>query len=125
MDNRKTILVVDDTSANLQFCKGILASNYDVRLAKSGKAALGALERIHPDVVLLDIEMPDMTGFEVMEEMNKIASLEKPHVIFVTSHATAKLVEKALGLGAVDYIVKPFHPDVLLAKVKNALDTAN
>ncbi|MCL1808956.1 MAG: response regulator [Clostridiales bacterium] len=121
MENRKTVLVVDDTSVNLQFCKGILGSKYDVRLAKSGKTALSALERIQPDVILLDIEMPDMTGFEFMEEMKKNADLSSIPVIFVTSHATEKLVEKALGLGAVDYVVKPFLPDILLAKVKNAL----
>jgi len=118
MENRKIILVADDASANLQFCKGILSSKYDVRLVKSGKTALSALERIHPDVVLLDIEMPDMTGFEVMGEMKKNDGLKDIPVIFVTSHATEKLVDKALGLGAVDYVVKPFLPDTLLDKVK-------
>ena len=121
MDNRTIILAVDDSAANLQFIKGILSAEYDVRLVKSGKLALSALERIRPQLVLLDIEMPEMTGFEVMEEMCKNTILAKIPVIFVTSHATESIVAKALKLGAVNYVVKPFFPDVLLAKIKGAL----
>ena len=121
MENRKIILVVDDSSANLQLCKGLLDNEYDVRLAKSGKMALAALTRVRPDVILLDIEMPDMTGFEVLETINKDPDNKNIPVIFVTSHASEKLVIKAVGHGASDYIVKPFPPDLLRAKVKNAL----
>ena len=120
-DNKKIILVVDDSSSNLQLCKGLLSDEYDVRLAKSGKMALAALARIRPDIILLDIEMPDMTGFEVMDELQKDAGLQHVPVIFVTSHASEQLVEKAVGLGAADYVVKPFAPDVLRAKLRSAL----
>ena len=125
MENRRTILVVDDSSANLQLCKGLLCNEYDVRLAKSGKMALAALVRVHPDVILLDIEMPDMTGFEVMDEINKDPELKSIPVIFVTSHASKQLVTKAAGYGAVDYVVKPFAPAILNAKIRSALNTNN
>jgi len=123
MENRRTILVVDDSSANLQLCKGLLCNEYDVRLAKSGKMALAALARVRPDIILLDIEMPDMTGFEVMEEINKDPNLKSIPVIFVTSHASKQLVTKAADYGAVDYVVKPFVPAVLNAKLKNVVNT--
>ena len=121
MEARKTVLVVDDSAANLQLCRGLLGDLYDVRLAKSGELALIALKRTSPDIVLLDIEMPDMSGFEVIDEMNKSPELKDIPVIFVTSHASEKLVVKAVGHGAVDYIVKPFAPTVLYEKVDNAL----
>ena len=120
-ENRKVILVVDDSSANLQLCKGLLSGEYDVRLAKSGKMALAALSRVRPDAILLDIEMPDMTGFEVMSEIKGNIGLKSIPVIFVTSHASEKLINKAMGNGAVDYLVKPFISDVLFAKISNAL----
>ena len=121
MENQKIILVVDDSSANLQLCKGLLSDEYDVRLAKSGKMTLAALARVRPDLILLDIEMPDITGFEVMNEINKNPQLTGIPVIFVTSHASEKLITKAVDHGAVDYIVKPFIPDILHAKIKSVL----
>ena len=121
--DKMIILVVDDSPANLQLCRGLLNNEFDVRLAKSGKMALEALERFRPDVILLDIEMPDMSGFEVMDEINKKKELNRIPVIFVTSHATEKLVAKAMRSGAVNYIVKPFEADLLRAKIQAALKT--
>ncbi|MCL2122084.1 MAG: response regulator [Clostridiales bacterium] len=125
MENRNIILVVDDSSANLEMCKGLLSAEYDVRLAKSGKMALSALQKIHPDIILLDIEMPDMTGFEVMEEINKNPEMDGVSVLFLTSHASERLVSKAVEQGAVDYIVKPFSPEVLRSKIKGAIQAQN
>ena len=119
--NRKVILAVDDSSANLQLCKGLLSSEYDVRLAKSGTMALAALERIHADIVLLDIEMPDMTGFEVINKMKENLKLRKIPVIFVTSHASSMLAAQAMEHGAVDYIEKPYVSDVLFSKIESVL----
>jgi len=121
MDNRKIILVVDDSSANLQLCRGLLSGDFDVRLAKSGTLALDALAKLRPDVILLDIEMPDMSGFEVMTEINMRPELENVPVIFVTSHATEKLVVKAVQHGVVDYLVKPFEAELLRSKIQAAL----
>jgi len=121
MDQRAIILVVDDASANLQLCKGLLGDKFDVRLAKSGTMALEALKKFHPDIVLLDIEMPDMSGFEVKTEMNKNPDFKEIPVIFVTSHATEQLVVKAVEHGAVDYVVKPFDANVLREKIEGIL----
>ena len=121
MDNRAIILVVDDAPANLQLCKGLLGNEFDVRLAKSGKMALEALEKFQPDIILLDIEMPDMSGFEVKSALNKNPDSKEIPVIFVTSHATEQLVAKAVEHGAVDYVVKPFDANVLRTKIQNVL----
>ena len=121
MDKRAIILVVDDSAANLQLCKGLLSDTFDVRLAKSGKAALTALENIRPDIILLDIEMPEMSGFEVMSEMNEKTDFKDIPVIFVTSHATERLVAKAVEHGAIGYVVKPFDANVLCTKIQEAL----
>ncbi|MCL2623433.1 MAG: response regulator [Planctomycetaceae bacterium] len=121
MDKTPIILAVDDASANLTLCRGILCDEYDVRLAKSGRMALAALSKMRPDVILLDIEMPDMSGFEVMEAINKKADYSDIPVIFVTSHATEKLVVKAVEHGAFSYIVKPFDAEVLHEKIRLAL----
>jgi len=122
MENRAIILVVDDASANLQLCKGLLGDKYDVRLAKSGKMALEALKKFQPDIILLDIEMPDMSGFDVKSEMNINPDFKDIPVIFVTSHATEKLVKKAVESGAVDYVVKPFDANALRTKIQGALN---
>ena len=122
MDKRALVLVVDDAAPTLRLCVGLLGEQYDVRLAKSGKMAMVALKRMRPDVILLDIEMPDMTGFEIMLEIKKDPSLKDIPVIFVTSHANEKLVVKAAEYGAVDYVVKPFNPDALRRKIQKAVN---
>ena len=121
MDKRAIILVVDDATANLELCKGLLGNEFDVRLAKSGKMAMKSLERIRPDIILLDIEMPIMSGFDVMNEINNNPDYNDIPVIFVTSHATEKLVLKAVEHGIADYVVKPFEATVLRAKIRGVL----
>ena len=114
-------MVIDDSSANLQLCKGLLDEEYDVRLAKSGRIALETLDRLRPDLILLDIEMPEMSGFEVLDMINRDRNLQDIPVIFVTSHASEDLVVKAVEHGAANYIVKPFKADILRARIENAL----
>lgn len=121
MNKRAIILVVDDASANLAMCKGLLSNEYEVHLARSGRLALKAMEKIRPDVILLDIEMPEMSGFDVMDAFNKDPDFHDIPVIFVTSHATDILVKKAFDYGVADYVVKPFDATVLRAKILSAL----
>jgi putative two-component system response regulator len=121
MDQRTVILVVDDSSTCLHLCQGVLSDEFDVRLAKSGAIALKALSRMYPDVILLDIEMPDMSGFEVMEKIRRTPDLKNIPVIFLTSHATTDFVAKAAEYGAVDYVAKPFDAGLLRTKIHNAL----
>jgi CheY-like chemotaxis protein len=121
-DNRKIILAVDDMSMNLRTIKVNLEKFFDVRLAKSGELALSVLKSTRVDLILLDIEMPVMSGFEVLEFIKKLPELKDIPVIFVTSHVSTELITKALKSGATDYVMKPFEPDVLLRKVYAALN---
>jgi CheY-like chemotaxis protein len=121
-DNRKIVLAVDDMSMNLRTIKVNLEKFFDVRLAKSGELALSVLKSTRVDLILLDIEMPMMSGFEVLEFIKKLPDLKDIPVIFVTSHVSTELITKALKSGAIDYIMKPFEPDVLLRKVYAALN---
>jgi putative two-component system response regulator len=120
--NRKIILAVDDMSMNLRTIKVNLEKLFDVRLAKSGELALSILKNTRVDLILLDIEMPDMSGFEVLGFIKKLPNLKDIPVIFVTSHVSTELITRAMKSGAVDYIMKPFDPDVLVRKVYAALN---
>jgi putative two-component system response regulator len=117
MSEFKVILAGDDMSMNLRTRKVIREGKYAIRLAKSGELALEILKGVKVDLVLMDIEMPGMTGFEVVDAMRKIPGCEKIPVVFITSHATPDLIVAAYEHGAGDYIVKPINPDVLLNKV--------
>jgi CheY-like chemotaxis protein len=123
--NKKIILAVDDMSMNLRTIKVNLDKFFDVRLAKSGELALAVLKSTRVDLILLDIEMPDMSGFEVLELIKKLPGLKDVPVIFVTAHASTELITKALKSGARDYVMKPFEPDVLMRKVYAALNGVN
>ncbi|MCL2775275.1 MAG: response regulator [Oscillospiraceae bacterium] len=119
---KKIILVIDDSFANLQLCRGLLRGEYDVRLAKSGEMALNVLANVKPDIILLDIMMPDMSGFEFIREIGEDAELRAIPVIFVTAHVTGEYLSDAASCGAANYVVKPFAADVLRAKIQNALN---
>lgn len=119
--HRKIILAVDDTQTNLQVIQSVLGGKFEMRLAKSGNMAMMALDRITPDLILLDIEMPGMSGFDLLEEIRSKPRLKKIPIIFVTSHNSQDFVIKAVQQGAKDYITKPFDPELLLKKVHKAL----
>ncbi|WP_304543498.1 HD domain-containing phosphohydrolase [Sulfurimonas microaerophilic] len=117
---QKKILVVDDESTNLHFLNVILGNDYDVYLSDNASKAIESAQSIHPDLILLDIRMPDKNGFEVAEYLNKELELEIP-IIFVSGSNEVESVKKALSLGAYDYIVKPFASSIIQAKVKSTL----
>jgi CheY-like chemotaxis protein len=112
-------------SMNLRTIKVNLDKFFDVRLAKSGELALSILKNTRVDLILLDIEMPDMSGFEVLEFIKKLPELKDIPVIFVTSHVSTELITRAMKSGVKDYIMKPFEPEVLLRKVYAALNGVN
>ncbi|MDR1532736.1 MAG: response regulator [Clostridiales bacterium] len=122
--DKKIILAVDDTPSSLQIVHSALGREFDVRLAKSGSAAMSVLERVKADLILLDIEMPGISGFDIMDLLANKPQLSGIPVIFVTSHATESFVKEAAQKGAADYIVKPFAPDVLRNKAYRALGMA-
>jgi len=116
----KTILIIDDTVANLDIL-GELLKQYDVIDAISGEDALCALEDIKVDLILLDIVMPNMDGFEVCQKLKSNQTTKDIPVMFITAQTDEYSIEKAYDMGGIDYITKPFKPKELLARVKREL----
>lgn len=115
---KPTVLVVDDTPENLQLMNGLLRGHYKVRLANSGALALElALQAPQPDLILLDIMMPDLDGHEVCIRLKADPATQDIPVIFLT--ALSQEIDQRRGFldGCVDYITKPFCPDIVLARV--------
>ena len=123
MDESKgTILVVDDTPANLQLLESILQEKgYAVRAAISGQMALKAVRHQPPDIILLDINMPAMNGYEVCRELKSDPLLAEIPVIFVSAAVDTADKLKAFEEGGVDYVTKPFQPLEVLARVETHL----
>ena len=117
-ENKTDILVVDDTPANLKLLTSILsANNYKVRPASSGMIALRSIEAKIPDLILLDIRMPDMDGFEVCKKLKENEySMDIP-VIFISAMDDVRDKVKAFNVGGIDYVTKPFEPEEVLARI--------
>ncbi|QOY52404.1 diguanylate cyclase [Candidatus Sulfurimonas baltica] len=120
-DNKKTILIVDDTETNIDILLELLGDEYDVMVSLDGKSALEIVNEDDIDLILLDIMMPDMDGYEVCEILKANAKSANIPVIFITAKTDEASIEKAYDVGAVDYITKPFKPRELLARVKTQL----
>lgn len=119
--NSFSILVVDDDRSNLDVLTHILKSQYTVQVAKSGISALKRARELQPDLILLDIVMPDMNGFEVLAELKGSDETRHIPVIFITGLTQSEDEEKGFLLGAVDYIVKPFKTAIVKARVRTHL----
>ncbi len=122
------ILVVDDTPANIQAVAGILkGQGYQLTVATSGHQALELLERSRPDLVLLDVVMPEMDGFETCRRLKASTAWREIPVIFLTARSEVEDIVKGFEVGAVDYVAKPFNAAELLARVNThlALDRLN
>jgi len=121
-DARATILVVDDTADNLTLMGGLLDDLYKVKLANNGQRALkiAAADRA-PDLILLDIMMPDIDGYEVCRQLKADSRTRDVPVIFLTAKSETQDEEKGFALGAVDYITKPINPSIVLSRVRAQL----
>ena len=118
LESKPSILVVDDTPANLTLMTGLLQDDYQVRAATSGEKALKiAFSDNPPDLILLDIMMPEMDGHEVCRRLKADEKAREIPVIFLTAMSEAEDEEKGLKLGAVDYITKPVSPPIALARI--------
>ncbi|MEO5629199.1 MAG: hybrid sensor histidine kinase/response regulator [Thermomonas sp.] len=116
--NTGTILVVDDQAANVRVVGTLLGRvGYTVMAAHSGPEALAAVAERTPDLILLDMMMPGMDGFELLAALREIDSLRKVPVVFLTAAQDRDLLLRAFEAGAVDYVTKPFMPEELLARV--------
>jgi CheY-like chemotaxis protein len=118
---RKVILAVDDIIPSLKATGKILESTFDVCLAKSAKMASKILKTNKVDLILLDIEMPEVSGFEYMEQLRQTPQYRDIPVIFVSSHATKEFFTQAISSGAKDFIVKPVSSNILIGKIQAAL----
>jgi putative two-component system response regulator len=121
-ETKPTVLVVDDTPDNLTLMSELLMDRYRVRVANSGERALKiATSQDAPDLILLDIMMPDMDGYEVCRRLKMEAATRDIPVVFLTAKGTVEDEERGLALGAVDYITKPISPPIVLARVATQL----
>ncbi len=119
---KNSILIVEDCKENINGLRAILDDMYEVYVAINGKAALDLLGRLKPDLILLDIGLPDIDGFEVLREIKKMEGGDTLPVIFITGETDVFDEEYGLRMGAVDYIRKPYVPSVLKVKVKNSIE---
>ncbi|GIU50943.1 MULTISPECIES: response regulator [Shewanella] len=118
---KATILAVDDTATNIEVVKGVLSQDYLIQAALSGKVALKIIEKRKPDLILLDVMMPEMDGYEVCKTLKSNEETQDIPVIFLTAKVQEEDETKGLALGAVDYITKPISPAILKERVKNHL----
>ena len=116
------ILAVDDTETNIDLLLDALGDDFDVRVAMNGQEALEDIQEEPPDLVLLDIMMPEMDGYEVCEKLKADDSTMDIPVIFLTAMNKDLDEAKGLSLGAVDYVTKPFNPELVKARVRNQLE---
>lgn len=121
ISERARILVVDDEPANLKVIREVLANDYRLSFAKSGELALQLIENEPPKLILLDIMMPAMSGFEVCKVLKANPKTAHIPVIFVTALSHEQDESEGFALGAVDYITKPISPAIVRARVKNHL----
>jgi putative two-component system response regulator len=118
----KTIFVVDDSYTNLLTAKNALESRYNVVTMQSAVKMTALLEKITPDLILLDIEMPEMDGFDALRFLKSGPLYAEIPVIFLTAYTDAAIETRGFELGVVDFISKPFSPPVLLNRIKTHLD---
>jgi signal transduction histidine kinase len=121
-DNKGNILIVDDTPENLQVLSATLSERgYKVRGVIKGSMAIRAARSAPPDLILLDIKMPDMTGYEVCEQLKADPQTSEVPIIFISALDEVLDKVKAFKIGGVDYITKPFQVEEVLARVENQL----
>ena len=118
MDEKPCVLIVDDETANIRLLSHTLKPTYTVISAVNGKDAITAAEKFLPDIILLDIVMPGMDGYEVITALKSSEKTKHIPVIFLTSKNDPESETEGLNYGAVDYIFKPFSQSLLLKRVE-------
>ena len=120
---KPTILVVDDMTTTLLLLHDLLKDTYEVKIAKSGTKALEILESPNDiDLILLDIEMPDINGYDVCKRIKNNETIKNIPIIFITGRTSQEDEEYGLNLGAINYITKPFNKAIVKLRIKNYLD---
>lgn len=119
------ILVIDDNIMNLKFVEQALKPQYKVTLLTSGMQTMEFLSKNTPDLILLDIKMPKINGYEIFKIIKSIDRFKNMPIIFLTALNNVEIELKCLKLGAVDFITKPFVPELMLSRIKTHLELAN
>jgi len=125
VNDKNSVLIVDDERANISILKDLLKSDYTVYAACNGEDALEAAREFTPDVILLDVLMADMDGYEVIAQLQKEEATWNIPVIFVTGLDNTGEEEKGLNAGAADYIRKPFNSSIVKLRVRNQINIVN
>jgi putative two-component system response regulator len=120
-NGRQIIFLVDDNMTNLTTGKTMLREHYDIFSIPSGAKLFKILEKLTPDLILLDIEMPEMNGYEAIKKLKEEKKTREIPVIFLTARNDSGSEFEGLSLGAIDYISKPFSPPLLLKRIENHL----
>ncbi len=120
MNKQPSLLLVDDMSANIALLSELLKQDYRIKIAKTGQKALEiCMSEDKPDLILLDVEMPEMDGYEVCRLLKNHGATKDIPIIFVTARTDVNDEAFGLSLGAVDYITKPFHHEIIKVRIKN------
>ena len=124
-DVKNSILIVDDENLNLEILVKILRSEYTIYLTKQGSTAIELANKHLPDLILLDIVMPEIDGFEVLKVLKSSEKTKNIPVIFITGLDSVEYEEKGLTLDAADFIYKPFSPEIVKLRIKNQIQIVN
>lgn len=116
------LLIVDDDPYNIHLLANIFNEDYDISFATNGKKALELALKEKPDLILLDVVMPEMNGYEVCKQLKDNPDTLEIPIIFVTAHSDATEEIRGLEIGAVDYISKPFSPSIVKIRVQNQIE---
>ncbi len=118
----KTIFVVDDSDTNLTMAESALEDQYRVMTMPSAASMFSFLEKVIPDLILLDIEMPEMDGFEALAKLKTKERFSEIPIMFLTGRTDADVEARGFEMGAIDFVTKPFSAPVLLNRIKTHLD---
>ena len=121
MEDQKTVLVVDDTPENIDVLVGILKQFYKVKASPSGEKALKSSKKRPPDLILLDIMMPEMDGYQVFEQLKADPETADIPVVFVTGMSDNADQEKGMAMGAKGYLTKPVDPNKVVELAQEIL----
>jgi len=124
MDEKKIVLAVDDNLQQLSEFKSILIPQYDLRVVKSASEALAFIIRNKLDVILLDIEMPNINGFEFLNDLMRTSSYKNTPIIIVSGNSGQEFMDRAKSFNVFDVLIKPIKPDDLISMIEKALAAA-
>ena len=122
MEKKYRILIVDDDRTNLIFLKEILVNGYELELTTSGEGALAAIDSFNPDILLLDVMMPGIDGYEVCRKIRALERFSHLKIIMLSARAMSDEQTKGFEAGADDYIIKPYSHDEILRKIESIMD---